>query len=44
MARAFDFRFFAWDAVVKMTGLLMLQFASFVLELFESLFDVSRHG
>jgi hypothetical protein len=25
MARAFDFQFFAWDAVVKMTGLLMLQ-------------------
>ena len=25
MARAFNFQFFAWDAVVKMTGLLMLQ-------------------
>ncbi len=25
MARVFDFQFFAWDAVVKMTGLLMLQ-------------------
>ncbi len=25
MAGAFDFHFFAWDAVVKMTGLLMLQ-------------------
>ncbi len=25
MARAFDFQFFTWDAVVEMTGLLMLQ-------------------
>jgi hypothetical protein len=25
MARAFNFQLFAWDAVVKMTGLLMLQ-------------------